>query len=607
MTSCPRDGGASPAATLKHRDRCPKPARRRQGRAALAAGLGLLGFLAASPVLAQSTSSPPSLPLPLPLASDSDAAQGGSGNRVAVEVGSLGDVTPDYAGTLEEGGGGFPVDMWKGTDRALVEALLPKLPPAVSSPAVRDLERRLLLTDAEAPAGRSGGVDLFTARAERLQAMGLAKDAAALLALMPSRRADKTAARLRIDSLLRSGDTAGACKAVDETRGVASADAAWQQAQVFCQLHAGQAQQAALGLDLLRDQGVKDPAFFKLAAALGGQKTELDGLADPSALDLAMIRSAGLPLPRDAAQSQDPYVLAALAQDRALDPGTRLGAAERAAASGVLSAAQLQQAYTGATFAPGDLADAIAASAKEPGPSGRALLYQATGAAAGSQARARLLQAALDRSRRQGGYFLAVRVNLDYLLPIAPTPDLVWFAADAGRALYAAGRYEQANAWLELARGRAASEPAAAAAAAALAVYARVAGVGPPLAWDPAALAKWRESGGNSEPALRLLAVFDGLGEPMAGGWSMIGDPAARDLAAPAPAPDPAVLFNLADAAAGKRTGETVLLAIYALGPAGPARCDPISLSRAIAALRQIGLDSEARAIALEALVASGV
>jgi hypothetical protein len=547
------------------------------------------------------------LPLPAPAAPGS--GQGAS--STGIEVGTLGDVTPDYAGTLEEGGGGFPSDMWKGTDRALVEHLLPQLPPALGSPAMRDLERRLLLTNAEAPegktaAGKTAGANLFAARADRLAAMGLSRDAATLLAMMPARLVDKTAARLRLDSLLLSGDIDGACKAVDDTRQIASADPYWQQTQVFCQLRAGQKDQAALGLDLLGDQGDKDSTFFKLVNALGGAKVKLDSLPEPTPLDLAMLRAAKLALPRDAARSHDPGVLAALAEDPSLDPAARLAAAEEAAATGSLAIAQLQDAYAGVTFPPGGLDDPIAASAKEAGPLGRALLYQATAAAAGNEARARLLQASLDRARHQGGYLLAVQLDTTYLLPLSPGPELAWFAGDAGRALYLAGRYEQANAWLALAQSRAASDPAAAAAASALAVYARIAGVGEPLSWDQASLEAWRQSAGGSAGAQRLLAIFEGLGEPMGGGWQMIGQGSAAGPGS-AKAADPALLFNLGDAAAAHRIGETVLLSLYALGPEGPAGCNPLSLARVIAALRQIGLDSEARAIALEAAVAAGV
>lgn len=569
---------------------------------------GLLLCLAIAPAFAQSSSSGTviqTLPLPAPAAPGSGQGSGAAGGGGAIEVGTLGDVTPDYAGTLEEGGGGFPSDMWNGTDRALVEHLLPQLPPALGSPAMRDLERRLLLTNAESPTGKTTGVSLFAARADRLAAMGFSRDAATLLAMMPARLVDKTAARLRLDSLLLAGDVDGACKAVDDTRQVASADPYWQQTQIFCQLRAGQKDQAALGLDLLGDQGDKDSAFLKLAKALTGETVKLDSLPEPTPLDLAMLRAAKLPLPRDAAKSRNPGVLAALAQDRSLDPAVRLAAAEEAAATGGLSIAQLQEAYTSVTFPAGGLDDPIAASAKVAGPMGRALLYQATGATADIQVRAKLLQAALDRARHEGGYLLAVPVNMTYLQPLQPGADLAWFAGDAGRALYVAGRYEQANAWLALAQSKAASDPASAAAASALAVYARIAGVGEPLAWDPASLEAWRQSAGSSDGAQRLLAVFEGLGEPMGGGWQMIGQAAGAGSAKPAA--DPAVLFNLGDAAAAHRIGETVLLSLYALGPDGPAGCNPLALARVIAALRQIGFDSEARAIAIEAAVAAGV
>src|SRR4051812_40137372 len=89
--------------------------------------------LPAAPAAGSSSSSGmtiQSLPLPASAVPGSEAATG------TVEVGNLGEVTPDYAGTLEEGAGGFPMDMWKDTDRALVEQLLPRLPPAPTSPAM---------------------------------------------------------------------------------------------------------------------------------------------------------------------------------------------------------------------------------------------------------------------------------------------------------------------------------------------------------------------------------------------------------------------------------------------------------------------------------------
>jgi hypothetical protein len=316
-----------------------------------------------------------------------------------------------------------------------------------------------------------------------------------------------------------------------------------------------------------------------------------------------MLRAANLPIPRDAAQSQVTAVLAVIAQDQTIDAPLRLAAAEQAAAAGGLSIEDLQKAYASIPYAPGDLGNAIQISARDPGPGSRAMLFQAAGTTTDTVLRAHIVDTALDRARHQGGYLLAVQVNLQYLLPIAPADNLSWFAADAGRALYAAGHFEQANAWLRLAQQRAASDPEAAAAASSLAVYARIAGVGPPLGWDAAAVAKWRtaQAANGGDPAARLLAIFEGLGEPSVGSWILI-DPEP----AGAGTPDSGLWFNLGDAASKRRIGETVLLTLHALGDGGPGGANSIMLSRSISSLRLIGLDTEARALAIEAAIAAG-
>ena len=77
---------------------------------------------------------------------------------------------------------------------------------------------------------------------------------------------------------------------------------------------------------------------------------------------------------------------------------------------------------------------------------------------------------------------------------------------------------------------------------------------------------------------------------------------------APIAAPtDPALWHSLRAAAADKRLGETVLLVLVALGQRDLAQASPLTLSAVIVALRQVGLDAEARALAVEAAIAAGV
>jgi hypothetical protein len=72
----------------------------------------------------------------------------------SIQVLPLPPVDASWIGILSADKGGFPRALWNGTARALVAAELPRLQP-VASPALRDLTRRLLLTDAASQIGRA--------------------------------------------------------------------------------------------------------------------------------------------------------------------------------------------------------------------------------------------------------------------------------------------------------------------------------------------------------------------------------------------------------------------------------------------------------------------
>lgn len=522
--------------------------------------------------------------------------------EIEIEIDTLTLVEPDYAGPLEAAEGGFGIEMWRGTDRALVERLLPRLPLVPESPALRDLARRLLLSNAAAPPGPSGGLNLMVVRAERLAALGRPADAAALLRLVPSAQMTGEAARRLAESLLLLGETDAACAEVEAGIARFTEDVFWQKALIVCQAENGRRSEALLGLDLLREQAEEDEAFLALAeelAGLGGR--EVASLPQPTPLHIALFRALARPLPADALAVGDPAVLAAAAT-LATDPVERLLAAERAARAGALDPAGLAQLYEADGALPGALAAAALGEGAAIGPRERAALYRAAAAAASAEERAALLQRIL-QAARGADYPAAVAVHLPLLQQLAPTPPVAWFAAEAGRALYMAGRYEQAGAWLSLAQ--ISDHPAAAEAVPALWLLARIAGRAAPLAWDARAVESWQRSaaakaGGG---AARLFAVLEAFGENPAEAWRMLADgraePAGRS-------PDPALWFALGSAAEAGRLGETVLLSLMSLGEGGVAAADPILLARVLESLRRVGLEAEARTLAFEALLPDG-
>jgi hypothetical protein len=227
--------------------------------------------------------------------------------------------------------------------------------------------------------------------------------------------------------------------------------------------------------------------------------------------------------------------------------------------------------------------------------------------------RAEVLRVALQNAQDSGFYQAAVSVLLPLLLEIPASPELAWFAGPAGRALYAAGRFEQASAWLALGRQEAILNPQAATAVAALWPYSRLAG-DVALTTD-SNLAAWnalRDGQGGPDGAgegqgrrqTLLRAAFQALGEQDPLPWNTI---AALSTAEARPLANAALLFALQDAGESGRVGEAVLLSLAVLGQAGPAESHIMALSTALTALNRVGLGKEARALAIEAALANGV
>jgi len=69
----------------------------------------------------------------------------------------------------------------------------------------------------------------------------------------------------------------------------------------------------------------------------------------------------------------------------------------------------------------------------------------------------------------------------------------------------------------------------------------------------------------------------------------------------------PALRHSLHAAASNGRLAETVLLALLGLGAGGPENSGLVTLSETITGLRDVGLDRDAQAIAVEAALAGGL
>ena len=176
-------------------------------------------------------------------------------------------------------------------------------------------------------------------------------------------------------------------------------------------------------------------------------------------------------------------------------------------------------------------------------------------------------------------------------LPI--TPDVYWFAETALETELIAGRFDLARRWAEAANLKhwlalidVADPQRRGGRLASLGIIAE--------------LAQGGRLGG--ETLQRLATVLDALDiDVPIGLW----DAANR---APQPAsghlPETGVLADLAQSAQRGDAARTILLVMRALGPAGPEGANLLALGDGVRALRRVGLEADARQLALEALVA---
>lgn len=579
---------------------------------------GLAVLLAAAPAAAQApTSLFPNRPAP---SAEELAPQALPSNLSNVET--LQAVGGDSFG-LREGADGLGADLWRGARRGQIVELMGLMPGATPSATMNALAQRLLLTAAAVPnvpasaqAANAPADDYLALRLGRLGALGNPDLAADLARAAPGRGQDKAVVRALVDAALLAGETDAACGEVRAAVAGFADDVFWREALAYCQVIAGEKTQAGITAAALREMKLGDAAFFALLDALGGNRNAKPAsLPAPTPLHVAMLRAAKLAAPADAFETNDAAVLAALSQIPEGPLDARLAAAERAEALGALPTTALVKLYDELRFTQPQLANALTGSESESGPRARALLHAAQARQGAASARAVLIQRALVVAQDAGLYPTSARIYADALSGIPPTSDLAWFAASATRALFAAGRIREGRAWLGALGGGLGGGVGGTASAAqdvppavALLPYALITAEPRTVPnWDPELWRRWKAAQGAAMPprASLLLTLLEGLGRPAPEeAWDGLAR-AHGDTAEHLPAPS--VLRTLEVSAATDRKGLTVLAALATLGPDGPAGTHPLVIGMALAGLRNIGLEAEARALAVDAAIGSGL
>ncbi len=574
----------------------------------------------------------------------------------SIQIDQLQAADPDSVGVLSVEAGGLGSEMWHGTERALIDRLLPVLPVKSPSPALRGLMVRLLLSPGVVPPATADSSNFSALRVRLLMQMAEYAEAGQLLSALPREIRLGALLQTDVDRMVLSGETASACTIV--AREVQTDVAAyWQRAQVFCQIYAGEGNKAALGLSLLREMGGAETIFFRLAeAAISKTPVAVEDPQGLSPLQLATAIVGKAEFPDSVTKTTDSRLLKVLLTEPTFSPAQKFEAIEQAAEIGLLRGDGLRQVYAEAMARlkkpEAEVVDVATALQ-------RAWLYQAAARVPVPTAKAEAIAQAFQSARKDGRFSGVARLFRPLLATIERSRDLLWFAPDAMLAAAAAADADIAGAWFQLIRTSALiqidSRPILAAvtplarimklagaenaekisqAAAPLSepalvsmpvpapiqkttvnlgVSALLAGLGDRVAetaWWPSAGANARDKISFPDPGLWLRMIRINGGPSEISSAEAIETQSGKPLAATG---DGVVQVNLASPSAGPagrlkyadKVGERAVLALMVIGEQRLDEISPVIIYEVLRGLRLAGFEDVARALAVEVMLTS--
>jgi hypothetical protein len=304
-----------------------------------------------------------------------------------------------------------------------------------------------------------------------------------------------------------------------------------------------------------------------------------------------------------------PSGLSVVAQNSILPWKIRMLAAEKAVLAGSLSSVYLGELATHFKFEEEIFSRAASESRSMEGFKARALLLQAAALNTSFIERARFLRLLLDRADNDEIFQAYAAVIMPILITIKPRSDLIWFAAFAARASIAGGNYILASEWLLVLGQTLDLDYEASGSLLRLLPLIAIAGQSLPKPFSSEqATDVWsglldnfsRED--KEKRASRLLVLLSAMGiEPKEGAWKNIIS--SGNIFEIENIPATALRYQLRDAAKNKRIAEVVAISLVMLGSEGPSKSGLVALNAVVRALRNIGLEADARSIAIEAAI----
>lgn len=493
-------------------------------------------------------------------------------------------------GLLSLDEGGLPPRALANQPGALVRAALTGTRGPMVSRWGHILLRRALATRMAPPIGMDP-VEFAALRVRLLNRIGEYHVARALAQDVDSRNWSPALTEEALKAYIGAGDLTGACPAVRQ-QGSARDDGEWQLFQAICNAYAGESALAASQLDRALFRGVAPRIDVLLArrfagAAGRGQRAveiEWQGVEELNPWRFGLANALGEPIPEgllDAALEArgGAYYARSGALLPMLPASVRAAYGAHAASEGILSAQALIDLYSQAydDAATGDDIAARAATLRE--------AYVANAPAARIAAMRQLWQAGTAQGQREG---YAARILTAYAAARIPAAASEADAADdLIIAMLAAGLDRDAAAWRDIVDEGSLGW-------ALIALTATGAGNA-----EQGAVSSFigNDDSADSRRSAFLVAGLAGLGRLSAGDTASLAGEIGVDL-------DRQTRWTRAISRASAVGNPNLVALLAALGMQGAswAQMTPLHLFHITAALRQVGLEAEARMIAAEAV-----
>ena len=530
-----------------------------------------------------------------------------------------------WIGNLGKKDGGLGLEMWKGTDSTFALTILKLLPVNAPSPAMRNLAKRLLLSDAFQPSKKEekglqaispSGKPIISEDQEatflplrfaKLASLGAKNELIELGNLVPTEDMLGVLAKEAIYARLLSGETNKVCDEVIELAKRTN-ESYWRKALIVCQLILGNRDDALLSLELLLAELDSEDKFSKLIYTLADETNQIEFDKNSIYFKILIAVLPGKQLDKHRL-NLDPSGLSVVAKNNNLSWKIRMLAAEKAVLAGSLSSIYLGELATQFEFEENIFSRAASESKSMEGFMARALLLKAAALNTSFIERARFLRLLLDSADSDEIFQVYASVIMPILLTVKPRHDLIWFASSATRASIAGGNYILASEWLAVLAKTLDLDYEASGSLLRLLPLIAIAGQPLPKPFsEEQATDVWSGLSDNfsredkEKRASRLLVLLSAMGiEPRAGAWKNVIS--SKNIFEMENIPATALRYQLLDAAKNNRIAEVVSISLIMLGSEGPSKSGLVALNAVIRALREIGLEADARAIAIEAAI----